>query len=120
MSAPRGFAGQGIESACRCGPSPGPAGPGGGAPAWLCRPVLPGLPPRRRVPPTAPGWRHPAGGSHWLSAKRAFKIPLRFVNNQIAALYVTHWAETDEEAHEFAGPEGVWFVNMAEKLYAPW
>jgi alkanesulfonate monooxygenase SsuD/methylene tetrahydromethanopterin reductase-like flavin-dependent oxidoreductase (luciferase family) len=43
-----------------------------------------------------------------------------FVNNQIAALCVTHCAETDEEAHEFAGPEGVWFVNMAEKLYAPW
>ena len=43
-----------------------------------------------------------------------------FINNQIAALCVTHCAETDEEAHEFAGPEGVWFVNMAENLYAPW
>jgi alkanesulfonate monooxygenase SsuD/methylene tetrahydromethanopterin reductase-like flavin-dependent oxidoreductase (luciferase family) len=43
-----------------------------------------------------------------------------FVNNQIAALCVTHCADTDEEAHEFAGPEGVWFVEMAEKLYAPW
>jgi alkanesulfonate monooxygenase SsuD/methylene tetrahydromethanopterin reductase-like flavin-dependent oxidoreductase (luciferase family) len=43
-----------------------------------------------------------------------------FINNQIAALCVTHCADTDEEAHEFAGPEGVWFVNMAEKLYAPW
>jgi alkanesulfonate monooxygenase SsuD/methylene tetrahydromethanopterin reductase-like flavin-dependent oxidoreductase (luciferase family) len=43
-----------------------------------------------------------------------------FVNNQLAALCVTHCADTDEEAHEFAGPEGVWFVQMAEKLYAPW
>jgi alkanesulfonate monooxygenase SsuD/methylene tetrahydromethanopterin reductase-like flavin-dependent oxidoreductase (luciferase family) len=43
-----------------------------------------------------------------------------FVNNQIAALCVTHCAETDEEAQEFAGPEGVWFVRMAEQLYAPW
>ena len=43
-----------------------------------------------------------------------------FINNQIAALCVTHCAETDEEAQEFAGPEGVWFVHMAEKLYAPW
>ena len=43
-----------------------------------------------------------------------------FVNNQIAALCVTHCADTDQEAHEFAGPEGVWFVEMAEKLYAPW
>jgi alkanesulfonate monooxygenase SsuD/methylene tetrahydromethanopterin reductase-like flavin-dependent oxidoreductase (luciferase family) len=43
-----------------------------------------------------------------------------FVNNQIAALCVTHCADTDSEAHEFAGPEGVWFVKMAEKLYAPW
>jgi hypothetical protein len=39
--------------------------------------------------------------------------------NQIAALCVTHCAETDEDAQAFAGPEGVWFVNMAEKLYAP-
>jgi len=31
-----------------------------------------------------------------------------------------HCADTDEEAHDVAGPEGVWFVNMAEKLYAPW
>ena len=43
-----------------------------------------------------------------------------FVNNQIAALCVTHCAETDEDALKFAGPEGVWFVRMAEQLYAPW
>jgi alkanesulfonate monooxygenase SsuD/methylene tetrahydromethanopterin reductase-like flavin-dependent oxidoreductase (luciferase family) len=43
-----------------------------------------------------------------------------FINDQIAALCVTNCADTDAEAHEFAGPEGVWFVKMAEKLYAPW
>jgi alkanesulfonate monooxygenase SsuD/methylene tetrahydromethanopterin reductase-like flavin-dependent oxidoreductase (luciferase family) len=43
-----------------------------------------------------------------------------FINDQGAALCVTHCAETDEEACEFGGPEGVWFVNMAENLYAPW
>jgi alkanesulfonate monooxygenase SsuD/methylene tetrahydromethanopterin reductase-like flavin-dependent oxidoreductase (luciferase family) len=44
----------------------------------------------------------------------------RLVNNQIVALCVTHCAETDEEAQESAGPEGVWFVHMVEQLYAPW
>jgi hypothetical protein len=43
-----------------------------------------------------------------------------FVNNQIAALCVTHCDETDEEALEFPGPAGVWCVRMAEQLYAPW
>src|SRR2546426_5893168 len=43
-----------------------------------------------------------------------------FVNNQIAALCVTHCAEDDEEARSVAGPEGAWFVRMAENLYAAW
>jgi len=43
-----------------------------------------------------------------------------FINNQIAALCVTHCAENDEEARSVAGPEGAWFVRMAENLYAPW
>ena len=42
-----------------------------------------------------------------------------FVNNQIAALCVTHCAETDEEAHEFAGPEGVWFVQHGGEALRP-
>ena len=43
-----------------------------------------------------------------------------FVNDQVAALCVTHCGEDDEEAREVAAPEGAWFVKMAEKLYAPW
>jgi alkanesulfonate monooxygenase SsuD/methylene tetrahydromethanopterin reductase-like flavin-dependent oxidoreductase (luciferase family) len=43
-----------------------------------------------------------------------------FINNQLAALCVTHCAEDDEEARTVAGPEGAWFVHMAENLYAPW
>ena len=43
-----------------------------------------------------------------------------FVNDQVAALCVTHCGEDDEKAREVAAPEGAWFVKMAEKLYAPW
>ena len=43
-----------------------------------------------------------------------------FVNDQVAALCVTHCAEDDEEARRVGGPEGAWFVQMAENLYAPW
>jgi len=43
-----------------------------------------------------------------------------FVNDQIAALCVIHVGEDDEEARRVAAPEGAWFVNFAEKLYAPW
>jgi alkanesulfonate monooxygenase SsuD/methylene tetrahydromethanopterin reductase-like flavin-dependent oxidoreductase (luciferase family) len=43
-----------------------------------------------------------------------------FANDQIAALCVTHCAEDDDEARRVAGPEGGWFVRMAENLYAPW
>ena len=31
-----------------------------------------------------------------------------------------HCGEDDEEARRVGGPEGAWFVGMAEKLYAPW
>ena len=43
-----------------------------------------------------------------------------FVNDQVAALCVIHCGEDDEEARRIAGPEGAWFVNKAEELYAPW
>ena len=43
-----------------------------------------------------------------------------FVNDQVAALCVIHCGEDDEEARRVGGPEGAWFVGMAEKLYAPW
>ena len=43
-----------------------------------------------------------------------------FVNNQVAALCVVHCGEDDEEARRIGGPEGAWFVQLAEKLYAPW
>ena len=43
-----------------------------------------------------------------------------FVNNQVAAMCVIHCGEDDEEARRVAGPEGAWFLNFAEKLYAPW
>jgi alkanesulfonate monooxygenase SsuD/methylene tetrahydromethanopterin reductase-like flavin-dependent oxidoreductase (luciferase family) len=43
-----------------------------------------------------------------------------FVNDRIAALCVTHCADNDDEARRVAGPEGEWFVRMAERLYAPW
>ncbi len=43
-----------------------------------------------------------------------------FVNDQVAALCVTHCGEDDEEARRIGGPEGAWFVQMAERLYAPW
>ena len=43
-----------------------------------------------------------------------------FVNDQVAALCVVHCGEDDEEARRIGGPEGAWFVEMAEKLYAPW
>ena len=43
-----------------------------------------------------------------------------FVNDQVAALCVIHVGEDDEEARRVAAPEGAWFVNFAEKLYAPW
>lgn len=44
-----------------------------------------------------------------------------FVNNQIAALCITHCGETDEEAQEIAGPQGAWFATTAaEGVYKPW
>ena len=43
-----------------------------------------------------------------------------FVNDQVAALCVIHCGDDDEEARRVGAPEGTWFVNMAEKLYAPW
>ena len=43
-----------------------------------------------------------------------------FVNNQVAALCIVHCGEDGEEARRVAGPEGAWFVQMAENLYAPW
>ncbi len=43
-----------------------------------------------------------------------------FVNDQVAALCVIHCGEDNEEAQRVAGPEGAWFVNHAESLYAPW
>ena len=43
-----------------------------------------------------------------------------FVNDQIAAMCVIHCGEDDEEARKVGGPEGAWFVQMAEHLYAPW
>ena len=43
-----------------------------------------------------------------------------FVNDQVAALCVVHVGEDDEEARRVGGPPGAWFVNFAEKLYAPW
>jgi hypothetical protein len=38
----------------------------------------------------------------------------------VAALCVIHCGEDDEEARRVGGPEGAWFVQMAEQLYAPW
>ncbi len=43
-----------------------------------------------------------------------------FVNDQVAALCVTHCGEDDEEARRVGGPEGAWFVKKAEDLYQPW
>ena len=43
-----------------------------------------------------------------------------FVNDQVAALCIVHCEEDGEEARRVAGPEGAWFVQMAENLYAPW
>ena len=43
-----------------------------------------------------------------------------FVNDQVAALCLIHCGEDDEEARRVAAPEGAWFVNFAEKLYALW
>ena len=43
-----------------------------------------------------------------------------FVNNQVAALCIVHCAEDDEEARRVGAPEGAWFVQQAENLYAPW
>jgi len=44
----------------------------------------------------------------------------QFVNDQVAALCLVHCGEDDEEARVMAAPEGLWFVNKAEKLYRPW
>jgi alkanesulfonate monooxygenase SsuD/methylene tetrahydromethanopterin reductase-like flavin-dependent oxidoreductase (luciferase family) len=43
-----------------------------------------------------------------------------YVNDQVAALCVIHCGEDGEEARRVGGPEGAWFVQMAENLYAPW
>ena len=43
-----------------------------------------------------------------------------FVNDQVAALCIVHCGEDGEEARRVGGPEGAWFVQMAENLYAPW
>lgn len=43
-----------------------------------------------------------------------------FVNDQVAALCILHCGEDDEETRRVGGPEGAWFVKMAEELYAPW
>ncbi len=43
-----------------------------------------------------------------------------FVNDQVAAMCVIHCGEDDEETRRIGAPEGAWFVQMAEKLYAPW
>ncbi len=43
-----------------------------------------------------------------------------FINDQVAALCVIHVGEDNEEARRVGGPPGAWFVNFAEKLYAPW
>ena len=43
-----------------------------------------------------------------------------FVNDQVAALCIVHCGEDDEEARRVAGPEGVWFVDMASNLYGGW
>ena len=43
-----------------------------------------------------------------------------FVNDQVAALCVTHCGEDDEEARRIGGPEGAWFVQYAEHFYALW
>ena len=44
----------------------------------------------------------------------------RFVNDQIAALCITHCGEDDEEARRVAGPEGMWFIDKANETYASW
>ena len=33
---------------------------------------------------------------------------------------IIHCGEDDEETRRIGAPEGAWFVQMAEKLYAPW
>ena len=43
-----------------------------------------------------------------------------FVNDQVAAMCIIHCGEDDEETRRIGAPEGAWFVQMAEKLYAPW
>ena len=43
-----------------------------------------------------------------------------FANDQVAALCIVHCGEDGDEARRVAGPEGAWFVQMAENLYAPW
>ena len=43
-----------------------------------------------------------------------------FVNDQVAAMCIIHCGEDDEETRRVGAPEGAWFVEMAEKLYAPW
>jgi len=43
-----------------------------------------------------------------------------FVNDQVAALCIVHCGEDNEETRKVGAPEGAWFVQMAEKLYAPW
>ena len=43
-----------------------------------------------------------------------------FVNDQVAAMCIIHCGEDDEETRSIGAPEGAWFVQMAEKLYAPW
>ena len=43
-----------------------------------------------------------------------------FVNDQVAALCITHCGEDNEEARRVAGPEGMWFVDKANETYASW
>ena len=51
--------------------------------------------------------------------KRAHPVG-SFVNDQIAALCIVHCGENDQEAKDIAGPEGMWFVEHADKLYSSW
>ena len=42
------------------------------------------------------------------------------MNDQIAALCITHCGEDNEEARRVAGPEGMWFIDKANETYASW
>ena len=68
-----------------------------------------------------------AGTPRWEERVAAYREAVQhanpvgsFVNDQVPALCIVHCGEDGDEARRVAGPEGAWFVQQAENLYAPW